>query len=451
MDWQCLGHASWLAEVSGLRLLFDPLLEDSHHGGVFEVFPPRTIDAEALRPDFIFVSHRHPDHFDLPSLRHLAAIDPESVVVTSDPLVASSARRIGFRTVRIVAPETTIDLDGPRLITSPSVGAGDPEWGVVVASEEGVVYDQIDTSAGSPADVRAFFARVASALGRAPDAGPGSLVSLALVRWQPLLEVDAMLAGTIGFPFALYADELKRCAALEARVICPASAGTRHAGPFAFMNRLVHPVTEAQFLQDVQASSPSTRAVRHVTGATYRVRDGDVAIDADGAVRAGIVTHVATPSDPRSFRPFEIPPITDPNLDARPEHELRSVADAWVRDSLVPSLERAARGHRLRWVLEVVLPSTTDVFTIDTTRPATLRREDDAAWDVRCAVAGSLLVDVIQARRHWGDLLLGGMLRACSRARQVDVRGLRRIPLQPLFVYEAISYEESIRRVLDRM
>ena len=451
MDWHCLGHASWLAEVSGLRLLFDPLLEDSHHGGVFEVYPPRTLDADALRADFIFVSHRHPDHFDLPSLRRLAAIDPDSVVVTSDPLVASSARRVGFRTVRIVSPETTIDLDGPRVITSPSVGAVDPEWGVVVADEEGVVYDQIDTSAGSPADVRTFFTRVASALGRAPEAGLESLVSLALVRWQPLLEVEAMLGGTIGFPFAAYADELERCAALEARVICPSSAGTRHAGPFAFMNRLVYPVTEAQFLDDVRACSPSTRAEPHVVGATYRVRGGDVVVDTDGAVRAGIVTRVAAPEDPRSFRPFEIPAIADPNLDARPEHELRSIAGAWVRDALVPALERAVGGRRLRWVLEVVLPSTTDVFTIDTTQPPTLRQEDDAAWDVRCAVAGSLLVDVIEAKRHWGDLLLGGMLRACSRARQVDARGLRPITLQPLFVYEAISYEESIRRMLDRM
>ena len=79
MRWYPLGHAMALAEVSGLRLLFDPLLDDSHHGGVFEVFPPRRLDVEALRPDFVLISHRHPDHFDVRSLRRLSKLDPDTI------------------------------------------------------------------------------------------------------------------------------------------------------------------------------------------------------------------------------------------------------------------------------------------------------------------------------------------------------------------------------------
>ena len=70
-------------------------------------------------------------------------------------------------------------------------------------------------------------------------------------------------------------------------------------------------------------------------------------------------------------------------------------------------------------------------------------------WDVRCAVAGSLLTGVIEGRRHWGELLLGGMLRGSTRAYEVDVGGLRALPLQPLFVYESISYEQSVIRALE--
>ncbi|MBX3264857.1 MAG: MBL fold metallo-hydrolase [Labilithrix sp.] len=445
MDWHCLGHAMWLAEVDGLRLLFDPLLEDAHYGGVFEVHPPRRVHAAALRADFVFVSHRHPDHFDLASLRRLAALDPDTVVVTSDELVAACARRVGFRGVRIVAPETRIDLDGPRVVTSPSRGASEPEWGVVVANADGVVYDQIDTAIGTPADVRAFFRRVAEALGRDAD----GLVTLALARWQPLLEVDAMLAGAVGFPFRAYADELERCAALGARAVCPAAAGARHAGPHAFMNRLVYPVTEARFVEDATARMPGTRVLRHVTGATYRVAGGDVSVDEAGAIDAGLVSVSAALPDPRAFRPLDIPPIVDPNLAARPEDELRGRAAAWVAESLVPALERAAEGRRLRYVLEIVLPRTVDVFTLTTGAATTLSRDDHLEWDVRCAVAGSLLVDVIEARRHWGELLLGGMLRAATRAHEVDERGLRPVVLQPLFVYEALSYEESVLRALD--
>ncbi|HWB81460.1 MAG TPA: MBL fold metallo-hydrolase, partial [Nannocystaceae bacterium] len=101
-----LGHAMWLCEAAGLRLLTDPLLAATHHCGVFEVVPRREVDAAALRADFVLVSHRHPDHFDVASLDRLAQLDPDSVVVTSDELVAWAARALGFTSVRVVAPGT---------------------------------------------------------------------------------------------------------------------------------------------------------------------------------------------------------------------------------------------------------------------------------------------------------------------------------------------------------
>jgi hypothetical protein len=466
MDWHCLGHATWLVEADGLRLLFDPLLDNLHHGGVFEVFPPRTIDVEALRPDFVFVTHRHPDHFDLGSLRRLAAVDADSVIVTSDELVASCCRRIGFNTVRVVPSETTIDLDGPRLITTPSVGAIDPEWGVIVKTQDGVVYNQVDTSAGTPTDVVAFFRRALAALQDSP-ATSAERVTLALARWQPLLEVEAITAGAIGFPFRAYADELSRCAAIGARVAVPSAAGTRHAGPYAFMNRLVYPVTQDRFLADARIRIPSTRMEPCITGATYRIRNGDVAaIDRKGASELVSVVDAASSAtrfdvDPRAFRPLEIPGIVDPNLDGRSEADVRALLERWVRSTLAPTLRRKT----VRYVLEIILPSgAIDTYTIldgamtrgdnnNDNANANANANADAAhrgWDVRCAVAGSLLADVvIDHRRHWGELLLGGMLRACSRAYEVDARGVRAIPLQPLFVYEALSYEESVIRSLE--
>jgi L-ascorbate metabolism protein UlaG (beta-lactamase superfamily) len=90
-----LGHASWLVEAEGLRLLFDPVLGPTHHGGVFEAWPRRSVDEGALAPDFVFVSHAHADHFDVPTLSRLLARDEDLVVVTPDPLVAWAARALG--------------------------------------------------------------------------------------------------------------------------------------------------------------------------------------------------------------------------------------------------------------------------------------------------------------------------------------------------------------------
>src|SRR3954470_22969414 len=99
MDWNYFGHAMWLVEAGEVRVLFDPLIDGLHHGGVFEVEPRRVIDVAALRPDFIVVSHQHNDHFDIPSLARLAQLDPDAVILTADELVTHAARTLGFRTV----------------------------------------------------------------------------------------------------------------------------------------------------------------------------------------------------------------------------------------------------------------------------------------------------------------------------------------------------------------
>src|SRR5687767_601359 len=99
----------WLADLGEVRVLFDPLLGETHHGGLFEVAPRRTVDAAALRPDFIVVSHAHGDHFDVPSLRRLAALDPDAVVLTSDPLVEGAARRLGFRSVHLAGTHELLE------------------------------------------------------------------------------------------------------------------------------------------------------------------------------------------------------------------------------------------------------------------------------------------------------------------------------------------------------
>ncbi|MEZ4227625.1 MAG: MBL fold metallo-hydrolase [Polyangiaceae bacterium] len=77
MRWHYLGHAMWLLELgmASTRILFDPLLDDVHDAGLSRLVPARVLDREGLAPDFIVVSHRHPDHFDVDSLAWLARRD----------------------------------------------------------------------------------------------------------------------------------------------------------------------------------------------------------------------------------------------------------------------------------------------------------------------------------------------------------------------------------------
>jgi hypothetical protein len=449
MDWFHLGHASWLAEAAGLRLLFDPLVDALHHGGVFEVVPRRTLAVDALRADFVFVSHRHPDHFDIQSLRKLCAADPDSVVVTPDALVERCARRIGFRTVRNVAPGAHVELDGVRFVTTPSSSAtgmtDTTEWGVMVSCDGSVFWNQVDTVHESVAAVRQT---VTNALG-ALDARQ---VSLAAVRWHPLLEVEAMLAGSIGFPHRSYGSLLEQIGAIGARAIVPASAGAQHALPFDFMNRLVYPVPETRFLRDIGAFLPGIRAFPATLGACFHLEGGEVSCDATAGTHLFELAPDAP--DPRRFRPLAIEELRDPNLDGRDQDAMRALIERWVNDALAPSLLRPISTLQMlepvRLVLEVVLPTTVDEFTIVVEKGSARvdrRFEDD--HDALVSVAGSMLCDVIEGIRHFGDPLLAGLLRASTRAYRVDQRGARPAPLAPIFLYYAISYEQSVVRAVE--
>lgn len=425
----------WLAEAGEIRVLFDPLLTATHHGDVFELSPPRAIDEEALRPDFVVVTHRHPDHFDVPSLARLARRDPEAVVLTSDPLVERAARRLGFRRVARLEPLHRVDLAGATMVTTPS-RVDFPEWGAALATPDGVVFNQVDTVLGGAEGAGAVVASIEAAIGRGID--------LALVRWQPALEVSAQLAGRIGFPHRAYADLLDEIAAIDATAYAPTAAGVRHAEPYGWLNRSVYPVTETRFAADLRARTG--RAVHRAPPGTVLELSGGALACHDGSP---LVERGAAPMV-EPFVPFAIPPLVDPNPAGRDPAALRLRIDRFVEEELAPALARNVAGPR-RLVLEVVYPDDRDAYTmiVGPSGEVAIDRGFDADYDVVDAIAASYLVDVIEGRRHWGEPLLGGLLRASVRAYEVDARGLRVVEVAPIFLYYALSYDESHARWVD--
>jgi hypothetical protein len=447
MELSCLGHAMWLCEVggeaAGLRLLFDPLLGPEHHSCVFETVPRRRVHAEALRPDFVLVSHQHPDHFDVPSLHRLARLDPEAVVITPDALVAWAARTLGFRTVHELPAGQAVALDGVRLVSTPSLGPN--EWGMVIAADGAVVWNQVDAVLRSPAHVRQVLDVVLPAVG-------ASQVELAIVRWQPMLEVAAVLGRRVGFPYASYADLLAQAAAVGAVAVVPGANGAAHVEAFRWMDRFVFPVGEARFLRDVAQVSPGTAALPMTVGGRYRVMPGEVTLDPSGA--AGLVQlEPSAEGDPRRYRPFAMPDLHDPNPNGHDEAAMRPRVHAWIQGDLARGLHRAFASMRarepLRLVVEVVFPRAHDAFTLHV-GPNGVRVTEayDDDWDGLNAIAGSLLWEVIESRRHWGDVLLAGGLRACTRAYAVDAEGLRPAELGETFLYYGLSYDAAVERAV---
>jgi hypothetical protein len=446
MDWISLGHACWLVEAAGLRLLCDPLLEVEHYRGVFEVTPPRRLRAEALRADFILVSHAHPDHFDVPSLRRLAQLDAESVVVTPDPLVAETARALGFSTVHEVVAGQRVELDGVTLVTTESVVPD--EWGVMIATAEGVVWNQVDAVFRGVEHARAVTAASLAALGR-------ERVDLALVHGRPMHEIAAQLGDSIAFPYQRYAELLAEIAAIDPAAIVPASSDTAHREPYAWLNRVVYPIDEARFVRDLTRVCPRARVLPNALGSRYRLRGGVVELEAEAGV--SLIEGRGQPWD-RSYYPFAIPPVSDAASTGAAELERRRTeVGVWVETELRPALLAAypsfGVSEALRFVLEAVFPGQPpghgDAWTIVVERErAQVLAGGDPSWDLYNLVIGTMLWEVITGRRSWGDVLLAGGLRAQTRAYAIDERGLVRAEVGETFVYYALSYADSIRRAV---
>jgi UDP-MurNAc hydroxylase len=438
-----LGHACWLIEAAGLRLLCDPLLGVEHHGGVFEISPRRRLRAEALRPDFILVSHRHPDHFDIPSLAALARQDPESVVVTPDELVAMAARELGFQTVRLLAPGHHVELDGVAFVTTESLG--DDEWGVMIATEDGVVWNMVDTVFADAAHVRSVTEAALGVLGH-------SRVSVALVQGQPMLEIAAQLGHALCFPFRRYAAVLEQVAAIDPMVIVPSATGTVHAPAYAWLNAIVYPVDERRFRRDVASVCPRSEVFASGLGARVRLVAGKVEVDVDASPDEKLFDRVDGGAV-YAYRPTTVPAPSDPHmLDA----EGSEAIERWIADDLRAALERAypefGLTRPLRFVVEVVDSQPVDpprAWTLIVGRDgASVESGFDPDWDLYDVVAGSLFADVIAGRRHWGDLLLAGALRGFSRAYETGPRGLVAANIGEMFLYYALSYDESTRRAI---
>lgn len=436
MDFTALGHAGWLIEAAGLRLVCDPLLFVDHHGGVFEVHPRRRVRAEQLRADFVLVSHRHPDHFDVPSLALLARLDPDTVVLTPDTLIAATASALGFRSVRVVAPGQLVALAGDlRLVTSES--AAGHEWGVMIASEGATAWNMVDTVFRGPAQLAQVRARALAALGHAR-------LDFALVPWQPMLEIAAQLGHAIAFPHAAYAELLDQLADIDAGTIVPGAAGTVHAEPYAWLDAIVCPLDEARFIADARRRHPGMQVLPLVLGGRYRIGPGAVELDDEGG--AALIERVlGGPTRPRVA--LDIPPLVDPlRWLGAPESSAVMQADVarWLADELGPALVRHHDEFEfdlerpLRFAVEVVFADARLLRTL-VVGPGSLEVHDMIApdWDAYDAIAGSMLWEVLQGRRHWGDPLLAGCLRA--RLRVVANVG-------EVFFYYALSYAASVER-----
>ena len=103
------GHALWLIETKAGTLLCDPVLADPFEQGTVTACPSRILDPEKLPSfDVLYLSHRHMDHFDLPTLTQLDKTKP--VLIPDDALSIASLKRLGFVHIHPMKPFVPFSL-----------------------------------------------------------------------------------------------------------------------------------------------------------------------------------------------------------------------------------------------------------------------------------------------------------------------------------------------------
>ena len=440
-----IGHATLYVEAGDASFLVDPVLRDPFEGGAVWSWPERSVDLAALPPpDFVVISHRHPDHFDIESL----AILPReaTVLLPRDPLIAHALEKLGFRKMQPLDPGRPLSFFETQVFPTRSE---EPvrEVGLVFADSGTAFFDQVDTAVSreTAQQVRARF-KLAAHFARYASQN-----------------FDYFESRAAEFPWQEHARNLETAAMLGAGLVVPASAGFRFCGEHAWLNRFLFPVSRRAFLADLGHVSPDQRAEAMDPGDVVEMSNGEARI-VRGA--SPFVRCLGGSDDELRFDPTSpVPALHDPNPEGRKEAELRDgvirIARAlaqWARADATPlSVPWRYRQAGALYGLTVVLPEGALQFSLDFGAAGVPLRESASGPEptVTHQIAASPLLDWAERRRDFFSV------RAWSRRFSTERRivgdasgvGVLKLELPDLLMHwllrESEGADEAARRRVD--
>ncbi len=390
-----IGHACWLVETTAGCFLTDPVLFDPFEEGTVTSCPRREVRVDQLPAlQGIVVSHRHLDHFDLPSLARLDRRVP--VFCPHDPFLLYGLQRLGFQEVHRLEPFVPQQLGGLRLLPTPSLNREVLECGLVFQDATGTIFNQVDTFLAADT-----IHRLRLEVGQLD-------VHLALYASQNFHFFESKRENTA----AIHGINLHTACLLAAGCVVPAAAGFRFVDDLAWLNRHVFPISRGKFLYDLRQLTPALHAEEINPGDTLVVEPGHV------EVQRQVADFVTMLEDDTHLIAYDaaapIPALEDRNPAGYGLQGLREFTQGVVEVGLPQYL---AQGIATReqvvmqymrygvvYQVDVVFPDGAHrcwTYHFDRQRQTMQRGPDNAVPDVRKRITASALVDFCLGRRSY--------------------------------------------------
>ena len=310
------GHAFWYIESKAGRVLFDPVFEDPFEEGTVTACPSRTIEVSNLpEHDLLYLSHRHLDHFHLPTLKRLPK--DKTVIAPADKLTLLSLKRLGFQDIRPMSPfeAHVLNKNGVtlRLIPTPSVSDTFLEYGLLVIEDvQGeaprVLFNQVDTPLSD------------ECIEKIKILAPDIDIHLAMFASQDFgwfQAKESRISET-------YSQNLYAAMQLGAKLIVPAAAGFRFTDSYDHLNKLLFPIPRERFMEDIKNLCPKSTSVP--------INPGDVIVlEKQMRIERQSVSYLAMKEDDSHRLTHDpttpVPPLKDRNEGGYPLQHLHLFAE----------------------------------------------------------------------------------------------------------------------------
>ena len=399
MKLESCGHAFWIVHCENARILFDPVLSDPFEQGTVTACPSREFVSHLPEYDVVYISHRHLDHFHIPTLKKIQKNTP--ILIPNDDLTITSIQQLGFTNIHVMTPFSPYHIQGESstltLYPTPSVSDVFMEYGLLVVEEKPqgttVLFNQVDTPLSK------------ECIEMIHSIAPHIDIHLAMYASQDF----GWFHGQSSQLSQTYTQNLHAAQQIGAKTIIPAAAGFRFVDRYQFLNQLLFPISTQRFIDDIRSLCPTSQCFSVHPGDVLTIDSQDITHEkqaSDFVVMKEDDTHLL------SYDPMTpIPPLLDHNMTNYPLAHLHGFTQAVIEKGFVAYLNAAIQqnetevsiytDNKASYLLSIVFPDTTKQWKfIFSHKGFTLEKGSGAmSCDAMWKICASALLDLCEGKR----------------------------------------------------